>query len=244
VAWPFTKNSDDQFYYEVACRVNEIVLADLVGEMPSNEELKSMYTFSEEFERKMSLIIDSIGRRRKIPKSVKRIIIIAAAIVALIVGALNASAILKSLHDLYLTCFEDYSIATYQDISDSDLSDGSDYVADNDVAVNITEHYEPSYVPEGYDKTNIVDIGAWRQIHYSNGVNKIYFTQSTLSSSMQLDTEDATVAFFSTSSFECCYVKFENEITLVFEKNGYVFKIEGMISTQTAIQMAQSIKLE
>lgn len=241
MAWSYTKNSDDQFYYEVACRVDDIILSELVGEMPSNEELKRMYTFSEEFEQKMSALIDSIGQRRIIPNSIKRIIIIAAAIVALIVGALNAGAIWKSLYDLYLTCFEDHTVATYQDISDSDLSDGSDFVAENDVAVDITEYYEPSYIPEGYEEIKRENDDISKFVVFSNGHDNIIFSQSTLALSIQLDTEDSPAVYVAVGSIECHYIKNNEYITLVFEKDGYVFTVEGLISESEAIKMAQSI---
>lgn len=238
------KRKDDRFFYEVACRVDEIVLAELVGEMPPEEKLMEMYSFSEEFEQKMRSLVSTIGQKRKIPKSVKRIIIIAAAILALAIGALNAGAILKSLHDLYLICFEDFSFATYQDISDSDLSDGSDHVVDESVAVNITRFYIPTYIPDGYVEEKEIELGVCRYIHYSNGHDTIIFSQSALSVSMQLDTEDAQVVYITDGGLEGCYIEKNGEITLIFEKHGYVFRVEGKLSASEAIKIAKSVMPE
>ena len=82
--------SSDTFYYDVACRTDEILFERLVGKMPSRKELDQMYTLSDGFKERMQKLIAAFDRRRTVPKAIRRIIVIAAIIAALVFGALNA----------------------------------------------------------------------------------------------------------------------------------------------------------
>lgn len=231
MAGMISKHSDS-FYYEAACRADEIIFEKTVGEMPTRDELKRMYSFSPKFESKMKVLLNRIDQRRIVPKSVKRILIIAAIVAALIVGALSASAIYKAVYNLYLNCMGNYSIAAYSENGNLD-AEQTEY---------IEVCYEPSTLPEGYIESRRSDFGVQLRIYYGNGENEFIFTQSNIVAFKQFDAEDTMEVYVSVYDWSGYYINKNDTLYLVWEKDGYVFTLEGRIPLEEAIYMARNIK--
>ncbi len=231
MAGMFSKHSDS-FYYEVACRADEIIFEKTVGEMPTRDELKRLYSFSPEFESKMKVLLNRIDQRRIVPMPVKRILIIAAIVAALIVGALSASAIYKAVYNLYLSCMGKYSVATY--------SENSNLNADS--IENIEVYYEPSTLPEGYIENRRSNSGVELRIYYNNGENEVVFTQCNIVNFKHIDSEKTEEVYISVYDWSGYFISKNDYINLIWEKDGYVFSLEGCIPLEEAIYVARNIK--
>jgi|GEM_PF-2233150 len=223
---------DPSMYYDIACCADAIILRNTVGDIPSAEELKSMYTFSSGFESRMNRVISSVPNRRTLPASVRRIIIIAAVIAALILGALSAGAIYNALRTLHMQEQGNHSIATY-------ASPDTSYIAEDQT---IRTHYEPSFVPDGYSEVRRSDYITSSTIVYNCGQDSIVFRQSGIDAVMQLDTEKAEISNIAVDGTDVCCIKKNGHIIMVWEENGYVFTLEGCIPYETAIQMMSGVQ--
>lgn len=231
MAGMFSKHSDS-FYYEVACRADEIIFEKTVGEMPTRDELKRMYSFSPEFESKMKVLLNRIDQRRIVPTSVKRILIIAAIVAALIVGALTANAIYNVVYNLYLSCMGNYSIAAYSENSDLSAEESK----------SIEAHYEPSVMIEGYEEAYRHELGLETKISYKNSDSEIFFTQNNIAAFKLLDNEDIAAIYISIGDWTAQYISKDNHLTLIWEEYGYFFSLEGYITLDDAVLIAQSLK--
>lgn len=234
-----SRNNDysDDFYYELACRTEEIVLEDAKDSMPSNDELKAMYTFSEGFEKKMKLLIGRFDRRRAISRTVKRIIVIAAILAALIAGALSVSAIREKLCELFVKDLGGHAVATYREVS------GSDRVRNNSSFTDITVYYELSYLPEGFSEAGRSSVASQQVIKYRRGHEEILFVQYSLSAQMLLNRIGTEIHTVSVNEETAYYTLINDIVVLVWDMNGYSYMLDSELSVEESVKIAENIAI-
>lgn len=123
------------------------------------------YEFSEEFEKKMEKLIDSIGSNNKPRKITRRkaIAILIAAIIVLFAGVMSVGAVREAIVSfVYEKIGENYEITFEDDVPDDKL----DYI------------YSFSVIPEGFVETERLSEEAVNYVRYDNKQNNHCITLS------------------------------------------------------------------
>lgn len=198
------------------------------------------HSFSDKFTHKMDLIIQSFDRPKVTKPTIKRIIIIAAIITALLFGALCASATLKKYfyyiidHGLYSTLF--YDDDNYDDI-----------YADDTTPSEIRVKYVPSYIPEGYSlscENSTVTMYSLEYTSTENELNSIHYSQQILDTVFQVNTENAEVSTLTENGVEYFCVIQDGWIFLSWTDDSYIFTLRtfGDLTKDEALKIAQSLR--
>ncbi len=197
------------------------------------------HSFSDKFTHKMDLIIQSFDRPKATKPTIKRIIIIAAIIAALLFGALCASATLKK----YYHCIIDhgsYSTLTYDDDNYWNV------YADDTAPSEITVRYAPSYIPEGYSLSSENSTDLTYSLEYTsteNELNSIRYSQQLLDTIFKVNTENAEVSTLTENGVEYFCVTQDGWTFLSWTDNSYIFTLRtfGDLTKDDALKIAQSL---
>ena len=207
---------------------------ELCESLPTNEELKDI-TFSETFENKMQkliraqkksyfYLINTVGKRAAV--------IILAIMISLTATTFGVKAIRESVIKFITETFEKFTAVSVEN-EEADAQD--------DIVKAV-----PQYIPEGYTLESEVDSGIFYRIIYSSqDKNTIdYVQQINFGTFYNVDTEDNEYEKININYFEGIkYVK--NRInTVVFADETYLYTIQGQISFEELIKMAESIITE
>lgn len=186
------------------------------------------HTFSKEHNEKMKPLLSDnlIKYKPKLSKKTLKFILIAAIILSL---AITVFATAKP-------AFEKYSLKKYSDHSEYEiLSKKKEPQEVNSLTVN--------YIPEGFEKTeeenninNIVYI-------YRNNDKYFYIGKYTLDTSVGYNTEKYEEELIKIDNKEYIYYKVGNNMQGVLFNNGeYIYEIDGNISKEELVDIAQNIE--
>jgi hypothetical protein len=101
----------------------------------------------------------------------------------------------------------------------------------------------PTWQPEGYEQTDLLETGDIFQIIYANqaGDELIFERYFSDTMSMFLDTEGVQIEEVLNESFTGYYYSKKNWQTLVWQEDSFVFLIYGKITKDELLNMAYSI---
>ena len=186
------------------------------------------HTFSDEHNEKMKPLLSDnlIKYKPKLSKKTLKFILIAAIILSL---AITVFATAKP-------AFEKYSLKKYSDHSEYEiLSKKKETQEVKSLTVN--------YIPEGFEKTeeenNINNI----VYTYRNNDKYFYIGKYTLDTSVGYNTEKYEEELIKIDNKEYIYYKVSNNMQGVLFNNGeYIYEIDGNISKEELVDIAQNVE--
>lgn len=202
--------------------------------LPSDEELKDI-TFSEVFERKMQkliafqkksyfYLINTVGKRVAI--------IVLALVISLTATAFSVKAIREAVIEFFIETF-----TTHSEVS----------VEGDEVPVYTEfKRAEPQYLPEGFTLSRDLSNDIFCLIVYKNKEgNSIkysqYFNDNT---SISVDTEDVEIKIVYINGLESICYQNKGLNKIVFGNETYFYNIEGQVSMEELLKIAESIPIK
>lgn len=200
---------------------------------------RKVHSFSDEFANKMELLIQSFDSHKSIKSVIKRVIIIAAIIAALLFGALCAGAV----RNKYSHCVTDYG--TYSSLIYDDDNHPDTY-SDNNTPSEIETAYAPSYIPEGYVVSNESSDFTTYSVEYVSTDDEfhiIHYSQKLLSTTFNVNTENADVSTLEVNGVDYFCVMLDDWTYLTWTDNSYIFTLNlfGDLGKNDALMIAQSL---
>jgi len=222
---------NNRFLKQVAIRANEMLIFEPDG---SNEELSKIYFFSEEYSIWKNKTIKEANQPKRSTQNIKRILLIAAIIIALIVGAMSVNAIREYIYEMILIFKSDHAEISYSATSNSD------YTIENQ-ANSISTIYTPAYIPESYELIYEEKTPLCYHSIYTSKTGLIEYQQYTINNISLVDTErhetqtvdfnNATATYFYSDSLTC----------FIWAEYGYNFCITSDLPLDEIMRIAYSI---
>ncbi len=205
----------------------------LYPEPPSRDELRSLYPLSDEYNKNILSMSQTIIAKRSRTKTLKTVFLAAAIIITLIVFALCIGAAEGLL----------FSMKTV----DVNKTDGSlDYtVVKNEKDVIYSSDHEqiifPSYIPEGFERDTTFRSPANEQ-RYVCGDRFYYFSQSSLCSTTVFNTEKYKLQHVQIGDNIAYYIEVPEQdyIHIAMECQFGHLSVQGNISLEDCIKILES----
>ncbi len=225
-------------------KIFDLILADALmdsldielQQIDENHEYED-YKPSDEFERKIKKIRNSIGKKDRIKKCAQicaKAVITAAAIMGVIFGGLlTQSDVYAAVQNVIRTVFDKY--------------DRYEFTGDELTVENFNNNIRLGYVPDGYYLSSGNYSHAFVSLTYVNEYeNEIMFDYSIAEgTSCIYDNEHNSYSNFTINGIEYHYYKSnDNDFydMLVWYKDGYVFSILAQLSKEELVKIAENIK--
>ncbi len=114
------------------------------------------------------------------------------------------------------------------------------------LTVSWTNAYVPTYVPEDYEVTSISSSDSLKKIIFTNKKDEalyIIYCEYTSSNSIAVDTENASlVKKVKVNDEDGILSSKDNIITVAWKIDEHLFTIQGSLSTDEAVKLAESVK--
>ncbi|MBQ8202734.1 MAG: DUF4367 domain-containing protein [Clostridia bacterium] len=212
----------------------EIYNQNLCKSLPSDEELRDIM-FSEAFEKKMEkliraqkksyyYLINTVGKRVAI--------IVLAIMISLTATTFSVKAIRESVIEFIAETFEKFTtVSVENDESDTEV----EFVKT-----------APKYVPEDYSVESELETEVLYRIIYNNIDNNAIDYMQTVNLGTIANVNTESIAYERISIYSCEGMKYvKNGINaVVFADETYLYTIQGQVSFDELIKMAESIKTE
>lgn len=125
------------------------------------------------------------------------------------------------------------------------LKDNNDGQNNEQLIVNWTNAYVPTYIPEGYDVSNISYSDSTKKITFTNQEDdsSIVYTEYNSKNSIAIDTENASLikSVKINGQNGTLSVK-DSTVSLVWIIDNHLITIQGQVSTEEVIRMAEGVK--
>lgn len=245
------QNAEEQVmeaYYRV---VGEAHVDNVLRQLDAAEEViegqKVPETLHEWFDGFIKGVKKAQGRqeRRQLSKQFMARASVILAIFIAIAGILTVSveAIRIRVFNMLLETQEQFTEIQFENGSE-DLGEASDgtFSSWEDIEV-VSGNFYPTYVPEGYIIEDYEVHDMFMHIVYTNGKDRsLIFGQSSMSTSIQIDTEDAQVSHPMIDGVQGIMAEEDGGVILVWHNNLFSYTLTGEISTEEALRMAESIE--
>lgn len=206
--------------------------------MPSASELKGQHKFSKEFEDKIKEIFKLFDAPSRKSKVIKRVILIAAIIVLLIIFAIGAVAVRDLVYELFLKHEEDHANGVFVSV----LQDDGTYLT---LRGKLSIIYEPSFLPKGYrEKERLTDELGNTIIYTNSEQDLITLYQETIMLAFQLDTEDTDYTTTEIHGITYYIMEKDGSANITWIQDGYVFRLLCQLSIDESLKIAQSLRPE
>ena len=212
---------------------------DYCKTLPSNEEL-SYITFTKEFEEKMEKLIE---RERKfyfywINTASKRVAIV---ILAIIISLTSITFSVKAIREPVIR----FVVETFQKFSNviftNDKSEDNILLDDNFTL----EIVKPNYIPDGYIlESEYNDIMGYQAMYVNNDSSIMYMQLVNDESVVQANTENVTYENIIINGLDAISYYNKGVNTIILSTNKYVYTVEGSISKDILIKIAESINIK
>lgn len=145
----------------------------------------------------------------------KRILYVFVAILLAAILVMTVSAIREPVINFFIEVYDSF-VSIFVDVPEP-------------ASIKIEEKYELGYLPEGFELVEEKEWPASYVTTYSNGKEKIIFTQkinsSELLSDFALDNEDSVAEYLRSNDNKILYAQKNNSTFLIWIENEYAFKI-------------------
>ena len=102
--------------------------------------------------------------------------------------------------------------------------------------------YVPTFVPSEFEIKSVVTNDTRHEIHYISGDKYINYSQSSLTVSNQVDTENMKTEWVDINGKKA-FISYDSEYTIIAWTDGtYAFEIDGNLCKDDIIRMANSVK--
>lgn len=204
---------------------------DLLLDIPSDDVLRQTQTFSQKFERKMNkLILRACFTKRQWTREVaKRVAMILLAVAIGGTTLMSVEAIRAPVIQFFADIQETFTRIVFQS---EDASDTWPEVLET--------FYVPSYIPDGFELGYREDLLPISIYNYEKDGQDFEWTQLTVDTVINMDTEGATVEEFLHNGVRYFYYENKGRKHLVWQQYGYAFMCDGTISKDLLLQIAGS----
>ncbi len=222
------------------------IVADKEGEMflEENKELANISTYDPS-EEEIKRIKKTIKRSRLIKSSkntfhFKR----AAAIALVIIGVFSVATISVRAWRIQILNFLISIEPTYTSIrlQENEDQDGQELI------VNWTNAYVPTYIPDEFEVESVLCSDTFNRIkfiHTNNDESFFILTDYKSSNSIGLDTENASfVKTIKINDNDGTLIEKDSLVTVGWVLNDHLMVLQGKISTDTALEIAENVKLK
>ena len=221
----------EEFYRDLAARVSE----RMMKELPKEDELSRQLSFTPSFERKMELLFANPKPTRTQNHRAWRVLAVAVVILILLFSALmSVSAVREAVFKFFTDLYENYIVAWYEPEVDALVAPET-----------ILEFREPSYVPQGFERS-IMDKSELQFIlSYLNDEGLFLLFRQTIIDSNQYAfdiEEDPEKVFFDIHGNTAMYRIKNGLLDMVWIDNEYSYYLSGQIDVEQALMMAHSIE--
>ena len=125
------------------------------------------------------------------------------------------------------------------------LKDNSDNQNNGQLIVNWTNAYVPTYIPKGYEVSSISYSDSAKKIIFTKQEDdsSIVYTEYDTKNSIAVDTENASLVETVKINGQEGTLSVKDSITsVVWIKDNHLFTIQGQVSTDEAIKMAEGVR--
>jgi hypothetical protein len=102
--------------------------------------------------------------------------------------------------------------------------------------------YEPTYLPEGYKLQRIISKATKTTVYYANRESTLEFVQGSTGMGFSVDNEHGESGSVAVSLYEGVYVKINNDIVLVWSNGESSFLLQGELSLNELVEIAESVE--
>lgn len=227
------KIHDQVFKYIAQQRMDEIS-----NDYPSDDVLAKNIEFSPKFEKEMSAYFIKLNRKEK-NKRRRRVLVKVAAII--VVFLFISIAIIYNVEALRVPVLNFINNIGQKSTTINLVDANADY---NSIIDQIHGLYLPIYLPDSYKVKSIDNSDSFYTVIFENENAKdvIIFNHLSEGTTVTVDSENAQVEQIQLNGGVAQIYSKEGHITFVFSYNNNDFMIQGYISKQDIMKMAQSLK--
>lgn len=205
--------------------------------LPYSEEMRAISDdsceFSETYEKKIRRLVKD---RRKpyyplIKTTVRKIIFITAAV--LMMGTITVAAV-PQLREWFVGLF------VSQNEKNADILSAKGDVPTYDLN-NVFVYCEPTFVPQGFSEESRIEEEQSLVIYYTNDDKLIDYSQESLTSNHQIDTENRKTEYVTIRGREAFLAYDNNSSVIVWNDGTYSYSISGDLCKSDIIKMADSV---
>jgi len=216
----------DELLYELVPKAEEYIL----DQLPPDEKLN--HVFSNEFNRKMNrlLLRSKLSKLKNFSSTAKRVAIVA--VVAFVIFFTSIMSV-KALREKFIKVIKEI----YKEFT-SILFVTEDNKSDIQIDV-----IEPSYIPEGFEKSETEKSFTSVQVVYSNDENvEILYEQSLITNNhLIIDTEDTGIEKLQICGKQIYHVFRKGIHNFIWYEDEFVFNLISPIDKNELLKMIESI---
>lgn len=217
----------DDLLSKVACRVNELMLERFDAD---RETASANYVPSKKFKKAASEIIENHTRKHIAVKTVRRVIIIAAILIMLFICTLSVSAVRSAICKFIFSLDTEHAAMSCNVETDKP-----------DVPNEIINYREPSYIPDGFELIKSSKSKAIFKLYYGSDNGYFIFSQNTLSSYLDINTENAEYGEININGHTGFYSVFKSQCVLTWNDGEYIYIISSDLDIDTVLAIAESV---
>jgi hypothetical protein len=226
-------------------------VADKEGQLFYEENINLLndpeYTASPEKVKKFTKLLDAQYKKANSNRNPLRLSKIArrAAVVAVLfvtifaLAMISVQAFRNQILNLFMNVNSNYTSLQLTDDSTSDSSDGK-------LAVNWRNSYVPTYIPADFEIASVSNSDDSKKIMFQSKTDEnsfINYSEYSADSSIEIDTENADSINKVSISEQAGTIAVKDKIvTVAWQLDGRLFVVQGQISTDEAIKIADNVK--
>lgn len=220
----------DEFMDEIATHFNELMLEQFDSDPYSTLE---DYVPSEKHKKAMAEMLGNKPKKRRVSKSVRTVLIVAAVLVMLFACAMSVSAVRRAVYRFFFSFEADHAVVCVST---------EDNMLDSRSMTMITYFREPSFIPEGFEEIKRTELEAKLKIVYQSDNCFITYRQETILDHAQVDTEKAFSTEIDMNGTIGYYSSTNHQNVLIWYDDEYIYKITSTLDIDTIIIIAESVK--
>lgn len=187
--------------------------------------------FSKEHEEKMRRFFKR-ERRKELTRKLNKYFKVAACAVAavFVVSSISIFSV-----DAWRVKFLNFVFDSEKANTDFNFTDGSGTsYSDDEITLG--------YIPEGYSLVEKTAIGDIVTLYFSNDIESFTFVLNTTEGDLSTDTEGGYIDKVTVNGREAIYSSNKNTNILMWHDNNYMYSINGSISKEEMIKIAENVK--
>lgn len=226
--------SDDKILDALIAKASEMSYAELMAGIPSDEELREMYSDTSALDKRIYSIIDSsftAGKRKRRLKSFRRV---AAAITIVLAVSSTMLMSVEATRNIIFGAIRE-------------ITGGVINFTYGDSVVTSPLDLRMGYIPEGYVELEVYEFGSSLEITYVNGEGKkIIFERMPIEgTSLMMDLDNHDYEIYNSLYGEAYLFKASSKLltsSIIFYIDDYIFTLTANFSAYDMIQIVNGIE--
>jgi hypothetical protein len=215
--------------------LSDAYLEFLLADLPSEEDLAKDQAISRRFIRRMDRLV---RENRRIPKSWKRMLLVAALVGTILAAAVSTYAYREAIAEFFITIYEKYSEIVFPTSSET-----SQYTNGSEPAYGLEDNL-PSNIPAGYQESDRLLLIGLLQITYTDDSGNVllYDKSEQGNQTIGINTEGVEVEEIIVNEYKGLYYSNLGQNSFLWADGVYVHRIIGIIAKEDIIDMVKSTK--